>query len=55
MAAPFSSFLSVVASNVAFLVVFDEATDTDSEDDAEFSPSVHLSTGPDRSVYVSTR
>ena len=31
---------SVVALNVAISVVFDEATDTDSEDDAELRPSV---------------
>ena len=31
---------SVVALNVAFSVVFDEATDTDSEENAELRPSI---------------
>ena len=38
MAAPFSLF-SVVALNVTFSFVFDDATDTDSEDNAEHRPT----------------
>ena len=35
-----SPLFSVVASNPAFSIVLDEATDTDSEDHAELRPSV---------------
>ena len=39
---------SVVALYAAFSVVFDEARDTDSDDNAELGPSVRPITSPDK-------
>ena len=46
-------YFSVVALNVAFSVVFDEATDTDSEDTAKLRPSFHQSENGSRQLCLS--